>query len=270
MPEVSVIIPWRNRPELSSALARNSPIFKRHAAEVLVVNAGGDCDALKNLLRDLRELKLRVIYLPDASFNRSLCLNVGIWASRADYVFLTDADIVLATDFFAEAIPWLQRGPNFVTPKRIVESNASPDVGSVYLAEQITTTEYITVDGRRAVIRARVSPKGVRPGDGILLLRRADLLKVGGLNSKLVGWGFEDTDLQIRLQFKLGLTRVEVGRVVHLTHKSHRDGKAWTRNMLACRRNYNETRYEGSLDGDAMGWQDTLVELSLDDVAAGR
>jgi hypothetical protein len=132
-----------------------------------------------------------------------------------------------------------------------------------FLAELVETTELVTVDGRRAVLSARTSPTGMRAGDGIVLVRRDHFLAVGGFNSRLSGWGYEDTDLQVRLQFKLGLERVERGEVLHLTHSAAaRDREAWRRNKDACMQQYARGDYDGSLDHDGRAWRQRVVAFT--------
>jgi len=264
IPEFSIVIPWCDRPEIETALIANQAIFSRHDVEIVVVNAAGDCGELTELLHRAGDSRIRAIYLPEARFNRSLCRNIGVLVSGGEFVFLLDADIVLKSDLLGDALGYLRSGSTFVAPERIVESKPRVEKAWAFLAERIVTTEFITADGRRAVLRARTSPWGIRPGDGIILARRSDMFEVGGLNSDLPGWGFEDTDLQIRLQLKLGLTRVEVGEVMHLTHATdHREAKSWEQNLHTCTRNYSQARYTGCLDGDARSWRENLVELPL-------
>lgn len=83
MSAFSVVIPWRNRPELARTLTANAEVFARHRAEVLIVNCGGDPDELSTLLRDQPIAELRQIYLPCGSFNWSLANNTGPVLSRA-------------------------------------------------------------------------------------------------------------------------------------------------------------------------------------------
>lgn len=264
MPEISVVIPWCDRPEIETTLVANQFVFSQHDLEIVIVNAAGDCEALAEQLRRAGDTRVRAFYLPEARFNRSLCRNMGVFASKGQFVFLVDADIVLKSDLLADGLRILGSGSNFVAAERIVESKPKGIRARPFLAERIVTTEYITTDGRRAVLRMRTSSLGGRPGDGIILARRSDLVEVGGLNSDLTGWGFEDSDLQLRLQFKLNLTRVEVGEVTHLSHENGQtEENAWEKNRYTCTRNYIRAKYTGSLDRDARTWRDKMVALSL-------
>jgi hypothetical protein len=265
MVEFSVIIPWADRSELQTSLVRNWPLLSRHEADVVVVNAGGDCGQLDKMLTGSAFSDVRPVHLPRATFNRSMCMNVGASVSVGRYMFLLDADIVLSSDIFDQARPYLEEGSTFVAVERILESDPVPHFSpaTAFLEEVVRTTELITVDGRRAVTRTRVSPSGrIRNGDGLVLVKRMDFLQAGGLNSKLVSWGYEDTDFQLRLQFLLGLSRTEVGEVIHITHTSDgRSAESWQRNQLACSANYKMGRFLGTLEDDIGFWKDKLVEI---------
>jgi predicted glycosyltransferase involved in capsule biosynthesis len=268
MPPYSVIIPWRDRPELATTLKRNRDIFARHDAEIIVVNAGGDFAALNRLTSEAGVPDVRHVDVPGASFTRSLCGNIGTLVSRGEVLFLLDADIMLESDVFAESRALLEDGTRFVTIRRIVESqpvmNDNPNEPDMsFLAEMRLTKELFTVDGRRAVLSSLTSPRGLRAGDGQVLVRRRDMVAIGGFNSNLTGWGYEDTDVQVRLQFVLGLERAETGEVIHLSHGvPERDPAAWRWNMAVCARNYSDRRYQGTLEEDARRWQATLVETT--------
>jgi len=66
-------------------------------------------------------------------------------------------------------------------------------------------------------VRESAKPDCRRPAPGMLIARRADLISVGGMNSDLSGWGFEDLDLLIRLR-RRGVRLVPCGDGIHLTH----------------------------------------------------
>jgi hypothetical protein len=267
-PTFSILIPWCDRDVLAGTLAQNHAAFARHAVETIVVNAGGSRTRLAAIVESAGVPNVRTVTLPRAGFNRSLCLNVGALVSRGAHLFLLDADIVATSNILTAARRQLRRGDRFVAVERIVESGGGypPPPGSAdlsFLTEVTETREMLTVDGRRAVLRRRSSPAGLRGGDGLLLVNRTHFRKIGGLNSRLKGWGFEDTDFQIRLQFGLGLERVEAGEVVHLTHSSAgRDQQSFARNFAACAANYRRRHYKGSLAEDARRWSRAVIEAT--------
>jgi len=256
----SVLIPWADRPQLEVSLRGNLRWLTRPGVETVIVNAGGDYDRLVGMVREAAMPNVVAVNLPGARFNRSLCGNVAALVSKGKYLFLMDADIVLMSDIFREALDELQSGSRFVAVKRIRES--APRQPQIWpgLAEIVCTTELLMVDGSRAVLRARYSPRGVRGGDGLVLVAREHFVGVGGLRSGLIGWGYEDTDLQIRLQLRFGLLRCEAGEVIHLTHDgADRNMEQWRRNRNRCFKSYARGEYRGTFDQDARNWAGALV-----------
>jgi GT2 family glycosyltransferase len=271
--QYSVVIPWRDRAELETTLTRNRPFFERHGAEIVIVNAGGNGANLIAMIARTAVANVVAVNLPDATFNRGLCLNLGQLVSSGEYLFHLDADIVMNSDIFAEARPHLASDNRFVAVGRIFESKTqacdlerwSPDLSDRLLScvsQLVRTTELTSNEGRRAVTRFRLSRSGLRAGEGLVLMKRSHLEEVGGLNSSFKGWGYEDTDLQIRLQFKLGLERVEAGEVVHLSHDAVlRDELTWRHNRDAGLENYGRGHYSGTLQQDITEWSNALTVL---------
>jgi hypothetical protein len=96
-------------------------------------------------------------------------------------------------------------------------------------------------------------------------------MAVGGFNSAVTGWGFEDVDLHFRLQFVLHLKLRAVGRALHLTHgdevryvvsgsveQDHR------RNMILCANNYSREDFMGTCERDGERWRDRVRQIHLD------
>ena len=268
-PLYSVLIPWADRPVLEQTLVANASFFTRHGVEVIVVNAGGDRDALVALIERAAVPNVRAVDLPGVDFSRQLCLNIGALESRSDFLFMLDADIGLRSDVFAQALEHLRTGTRFVAVQRIYESDPGHAIFEnrldlTFLANVITTQEIVTHDGRRAVTCNDIVPGLSNAGDGIVLLTRDAMVRAGGLNSDLLGYGNEDTDFQIRLQLHLGLERVGLGEVVHYTHDASRvDRVSWRRNYRASIENYRCGHYLGTLEQDGTAWNDCLVRLPV-------
>src|ERR1700751_3220210 len=104
MSEVSLIIPWSNRPELETTLAQNRLAFSSVDSEVLIANCGGDSAMLQSILSASPLDGLRVIEIPHNHFNKSLALNIAAFRSRSNHLFLLDADVILAADFLPAAL----------------------------------------------------------------------------------------------------------------------------------------------------------------------
>ena len=261
-PALSVVIPWRDRPELASCLAHNLPLLASLDAEMVVASCGGDPALLGEALAGLSSPALRVIEVPAPRFNKGLALNLGAHAARAGRLFFLDTDVLLEEAFLPRALPRLD-GRSFVTVRRVAESLPSPAAEAPGLAEIAWSVELVARGGRKARVETnRVRFRdGSRGGPGLILLEREHFLAVDGMNSDLEGWGWEDLDLVARLQLALGLKRRTEGRAVHLTHGDEvRDlggrsrGASEQANFAQCLANYRLGCFTGTYGDDVATW----------------
>jgi len=255
MHATTVVVPWRNRPEIEQTLAANLAFFGVDVA-VLVVNYGGDERMLAPIVDRLADPRLRTLSLQAESFNKSIALNAGIEAAETDSVFTLDADVILVEFDFSQATAAVAQG-HWVTLGRVAES--TPDgIDPGQIAQLAYSMEIVLADGRRTRVETsrRFFEGDARSCPGIVYARRDDLLAIDGYHSELIGWGWEDIDLQVRLGF-LGLNRVELGYGQHLTHGNeirHVVGSSAAddnrRNQKRCMMRYDAGNFHGTLRQD--------------------
>jgi hypothetical protein len=259
MTSFSVVVPWWNRPELRQTLDANGPLLARHGAEVVVVNCGGDAADVAAQLAGYTAAPVRQVVVPDAAHNRSLARNLGALCSTGSVLFFLDCDVVLKSDIFAEAAPLLEQGDCFVTILKRFESQPEPPPHRQFIRETIQTREHVCEDGRRAMTQQVFGADGSSSGIGQLLVKRADFLHIGGYNSVLEGWGYEDDDVVLRLQFALGLRSLMIGEVVHLSHGDRLRGGSprvdLPRNRRTCFYNYSQGVFVGTYEEDVRLWK---------------
>lgn len=257
-PQVSIIITWKDRPILAETLRQNRPVLDSGQRETIVVNSGGDHAALQRLIDGVEIADLQIVDARLDHFNKCRSLNIGVAGSKGDVLFFLDADLLLQDDVIATAAGRLD-GANFVTVRHLNESDPalrSDAFGEMELAFQME----ITLPGRKTVTletNRRRPRQGSRGGCGMICLKREHFLAVGGMNSALEGWGWEDLDLIARLQFALGLERVQAGEVIHLSHGDderwlHGSSKAETEksNYKTCLANYAAGNFLGTYARD--------------------
>ena len=219
---VSIIISWRNRKELGVTLNHFIEVAKAFGGEVIVVNFGGNATTLGDLLCESDFL--RVIDVREREFfNKPTSQNLGAAAAIHPVLFFCDCDIVLTSRVMEELIAGLEHTANsFVTIAGVRET-----VENARGANNLTCFGYTlhlrTRDGREVYIddHEEDAETGERNAPGLLMVRRTDFLAVGGYNSQLDGWGWEDQDMICRLTLHGGLTRVNAGHVVHVSHPDH-------------------------------------------------
>jgi N-terminal domain of galactosyltransferase len=283
-PALSVLIPWFERDELRLTLAANAPFFRAQAADVLVLNCGGDSGRLRDLIAASEAAGVGQLDISATHFNKSLALNIGVSRSKSDIVLTLDADIVLLDDALTVRNASMEN-QSFVTIEWVHESqparspgNALAVAGSVGAALVNTAIlEFTFPDGTTIHYQAsrRNAVGNMRAGPGILLARKHDLLEIQGYNSNLETWGWEDDDILVRLQYALRLRRVQRGAALHLTHGDDRralhgsGGRSDRLNFLKCCRNYSSGLLLGTYCSD-VAWAADKITETISEVAADK
>ena len=266
-PPLSILIPWYQRDELRVTLAANAPVFRTHNAEILVLNCGGSSERLRGLITASGVTGIRQLDLAVTRFNKSLALNIGLAHARADTIFILDADIVLLGHLPVEALD--ER--SFVTIESVQESvpfeaKAAPSAKSAFL--ELTFRGGVKI---RHQLSVRDCLGNMRAGPGLLLAKKADLLNIHGYNSDLDSWGWEDDDVLVRLQYALGLRRIQSGAALHLTHGDNQRfligsrSQSDQRNFIKCCRNYNNGLFLGSYPSDIARLSDQVTETRVNE-----
>lgn|GEM_PF-5352037 len=192
-------------------------------------------------------------------FNLGRARNVGIGASTGEFVYLTDADVLLPhAGYLAALLPAMREHPRLVLTRpplshlapagqedvlrAFAREPAWPPPGVRQPSPMLWTAsdevgEYIEVRNRGKLHIASVAdlwaaaghPPGWEPRlvqacrhDGALLARRAQLDAVAGYGEEFIGWGGEDVDLLWKLAgcfTPASLEHIADAEVVHLDHE---------------------------------------------------
>ena len=264
---VSVIITWRDRPEIETLLAHNGPEFQSVDAEVIVVNCSGDSEMLAAAIRHSGYPGVRQIDIASPKFNKCVAINLGVHLCHGETICMIDTDMLLDPGFLKQAVS-LVSASNYVTVERVVEKEGTEPTPS-YLMIMSQTTEFTCRDGR--IIRFENEriylDDNSRVGYGQVVVRKEDFQAVGGMNSELQGWGYEDQDLHLRLNAVQGLTVVRVGRATHLTHGDNKrdltgetKSESHRRNLAIGYDNYARGNFMGTYAADVAQWSEFVSE----------
>lgn len=265
--DITFVIPWSNRPELETTLKSNIDYLNSAiiSYDILVVNCGGNTHMLESILAKFDSKIVKSVVLNETGFNKSLALNKGITVSKSNYFMCLDADIILLSIDFKEIFAKIEEG-YFVTIQDVNEQDQviSPISELDFEVNGVTSFKYKIElekkDGSKIEIDLNKNDliNNRRSAPGILITRMEDIVCVNGYNSELEGWGWEDIDLIVRLQFA-GLKRLEMGSVLHLTHNdnmryidSELNNKSENENFnfQRCMINYQLGIFEGTLMKD--------------------
>jgi hypothetical protein len=206
--------------------------------------------------------KLRVIEVERQKYFHKACAqNLGAALTRGDVLFFCDCDILIDPELVDRlSNTLLERPGRFATLAGVRESEQNSRGG-----KHVTCFGYElrihTRDGRKLVIvdHEEDARDGTRNAPGLLFVRRSDFLEVGGYNSGLHGWGWEDQDMIGRLTLGAGLDRIIEGYAVHLSHDDQARvahypvADRWEsrdRTFRQALANYDAGRFQGTYESD--------------------
>lgn len=258
---LSTIVTWRDRGELPRTLPALLELTDLVGGDVTVVDFDGSPGALAALVEPWRD-RVRVVRIEGRRyFNKSCAQNAGVAHTSQPLLFFCDCDIVVDAPGVAALVRRVAATPgSFGTLAGVRESTLNSRNGS-----HVTCFGYEllirTADGRelRIVDHEEDAQDGTRHAPGLLVVRRSDLLSIGGYNSRLHGWGWEDQDMICRLTLGAGLTRTAEGAAVHISHDdaarvgAYPNADRWAsrdhmfRQALA---NYDRADFEGTYESD--------------------
>ncbi len=227
----SVIVTTYRWPE---ALAAVLDALGRQTApplEVLVADDGSGGRTRERIAARTARFPVPLIHVwqADRGFRAAAIRNRAAARARGDYLVFLDGDCLVRPDFLA-AHGRLARPGAFVAGNRVLTGPAfAREVLSRGLHPETWPWWRLwrRVDRPAALLRFPLGPLrrlGRRRWQGVktcnLGLWRADLERVNGLDEAFSGWGYEDSDLAVRL-LASGLERLD-GRfattVIHLWH----------------------------------------------------
>jgi glycosyltransferase involved in cell wall biosynthesis len=258
---ISIIVSWRDRIELKKALPALVGTSNKVAGEIILVNFSGSIDLLRDQLEGYEQF-VRVINVErQPIFNKCAALNVGAAASKRQMFFFCDCDVILDPMQIKGLVSRVAAdGNSFATLENVRESEAAEKApGNIILSGYSLSLRVrsgrklkITHEGLNYETGSRMAP-------GLLIVKRADFLKIDGYNSEFIGWGWESQDIIGRLILGGGLERITEGTALHLSHSDHSRvhhcmaKDRWENRDRIFRQaiqNYNEGNFSGTYTAD--------------------
>jgi glycosyltransferase involved in cell wall biosynthesis len=249
---ISVVITTYNRPDALESVVRACFMQNDKNFEIIIADDGSAANT-RNCVERLAEgapVPVRHVWQPDEGFRAAMARNRGTLAARGEYIIFLDGDCIPQRDFIARhralsAPGCLVSGSRILMSerltRRVLEENI--DVGAAGPATRLLWR-------LRGDLNKTLQPLGLRwPDLGRLSAKfkwrrikscnlgvwRSDLERVNGFDESFVGWGYEDSDLVLRL-FHTGVRRKDgafATEVFHLWHReARRDQEASNRQVV--------------------------------------
>lgn len=237
LPSVSVIVTTYNWPEvLDKVLTALDQQQVTVPLEVIVADDGSKQATAELIARHKRQFNfaLHHVWQPDEGFQAAKIRNRAIAKAQHDYVIFLDGDCQPLADFVSNHVKLAEKGW-FVFGNRVLLSRSfsstllsqSYDFDSIKGFGLIRRRLKGQVNRLLPFLKLPLGPlrrfqpnrwKGVKTCN--LAVWRDDLVAVNGLEETFTGWGYEDSDLVLRLQ-KFGV-KCKDGRfsvpVIHFWH----------------------------------------------------
>lgn len=199
--------------------------LQRHfaGAEVVVVEEA-TVSQLQSLVANFPAVR-HVIFPNDDRFRRADGVNVGAAATERKYVCMYDADVLISPDAIANALQAMEsKGWKLVLPFNRIFLDVSGGV-----RERLGTQFDISGFDKVTSLRDARELPDTRPRfveGGICIVHREVFLAEGGLNRKMISYGWEDSEMHQRFA-KLGypILHLQGFNLVHLDHSRGADSR---------------------------------------------
>lgn len=237
---ISVIVTTYNWPAalelcLDSLLAQHDPAF-----EIIIADDGSTAinQARVQAYCAKSPVPLQYVHHDDQGFRAGTIRNKAVASSQGEYLLFIDGDCVLGSDFISKHRQLAERG-YFVPGNRVLLSQPYTQevIEKQIPLHQKPISFFVSLRLQRKINRIsafirlplgflrKLQPnKWQKAMTCNLALWKSDFLRANGFDELFEGWGFEDSDLVIRL-IHAGIKRKE-GRfavpVLHLWHQ-HND-----------------------------------------------
>jgi glycosyltransferase involved in cell wall biosynthesis len=197
--------------------------------EVVVADDGSDARTLA-VVQKWRErgiFKVIHVWQENKGYRRSRILNMGIAATTADYIIVTDGDCLPHREFVADherlAEPgyWVQGKRAQIKEAYSAQASADDAVGlTLWRRGWLWRTIYGIRWPIPVVWRQNHGPHRLRALGSNMAIWCSDLLAVNGFNEAFVGWGSEDWEITARLHNLGRRKKFVLGRALqyHLDH----------------------------------------------------
>jgi glycosyltransferase involved in cell wall biosynthesis len=271
---ISVIVTTYNRPDALSEVIRALLEQTDCNFEVIIADDGSR-EATREMIRAFQQSPViqgakRLVHAwqPDDGFRASAARNLGVFASRGDYLIFLDGDCLPRADFVARhrliaEAGFMVSGSRVLLSEKltndVLTTGQQPPVYrrglSYWLGQRLTgnankVVPLINLPDSRLRHYREVRWNRIKSCN--LAIWRSDFAAVNGFDESFVGWGHEDADLVLRLA-RLGIRRKGGAFSTEVFHLWHREN---TRAAESENRRRVEERMQSGLIEATIGLRD--------------
>ena len=211
---LSVIITTYNRPAALNVVLAGYYDQKIKPKEILIADDGSTEDTARMIeLWKTRGLPLQHCWHEDRGFRRSEIINLAITRVTTPYVVFTDGDCVPLRNFVADHALYAEKGyvlagGRVLASEEFTERLESGQGSCSHRGFLFWLKQRLSGNINRLTPLLRLPDSGWRkasPSDWELVrgcnlsLALDDLINADGYDESFVGWGYEDSDLAVRL-----------------------------------------------------------------------
>jgi len=234
---ISVIVTTYNWPGALDRVLSGLHLQDYRSFEVIIADDGSkeDTGQIIQAWQQRASFVIKHCWHPDEGFRAAMIRNRAAALAQFDYLVFLDGDCVPLTHFVRNHANLAEEGYFVAGNRLLLEQQFTQKILSQKMAiEQYTSKQWAMATLKRECNRflplltlplgplRKLTPfqwKGVKTCN--LGLWKDDYIHVNGLDEQYVGWGFEDSDLIVRLQranVKRKSGKFATG-VIHLWHK---------------------------------------------------
>lgn len=271
---ISVIVTTYNRPDALRAVLAGLLAQSQRDFEIVVADDGSG-DETRQLVASMTRgapLPLTHVWQEDRGFRAAAARNRAVARARGDYLIFLDGDCVprpawIATHRALAERGWMVAGNRILLSESLTRAALARRDALHAWSGARWHQAWVAGDVNRRLpfatlplgpLRKIAARRWQRVRTCNLGLWSDDFLRVNGFDESYEGWGFEDSDLAVRL-INAGVRRKEgafATGVLHLWHRENdraREGQNWQR--LQARIASRETRATKGIDHYAVGQQ---------------
>lgn len=239
--KTSILFSTYNQPDYL-ILTLNSIFAQSVLPDEIVIADDGSRDETRELIDAIREVSpvpIMHVWHEDDGFRKSAIMNKAVSIASGDYIIQIDGDIVLHRHFVKDHISaakphTFSAGSRVLLPETLSKRMLDGQDIRIPAKVRLSTMNAYRIPCLMKYMAGRYKQTNRRSlGRGCnFAFWKEDFVKVNGYNEDMVGWGFEDSELAIRmLNAGTGKQILKLGAVCyHVWHKlnsRHNETRNW-------------------------------------------